>query len=284
MELLFTGNGVAGSWACRGDQVGHALGARVKPAAGLSDFAASDLTVVVKRCPDARLDALRAARKPWVFDCVDCYPQPECSDWSADQATAWVRRRLDYLKPSAVIWPNERMAVDVGFDGPSTVIYHHHRPGIRSNPIRKEVRLVGYEGRAVYMESWRAQVEAECDKRGWRFVLNPEHLADVDIVLALRGSEWNGYAQRHWKSNVKLANAHGSGTPFIGSPESGYMETRSGAEYWAEGIGSLRTAFDWLTEQRNREQISDRFRQCAIPLESVLPKYREFLCSVANSY
>lgn len=283
MELVFTGNGHAGSWACRGEQVGNALGALVHPGAGVDDFRAADCTVVVKRVPEARLAALRLSGKPWVFDCVDCYPQPECSDWPADAAIRWVQRFLDHLKPSGVIWPNQRMAHDIGFDGPSTVIYHHHRPNIRSNPIREHIRSVGYEGRAAYMESWRPQVEAECKKRGWEFVLNPPHLADVDIVLALRGGDWNGYAQKHWKSNVKLANAHGSGTPFVGSPECGYMETRSGAEYWAESLPGLRMAFDWLTDQGSREAVSDRFRQRAIPLESVAQQYRDFLSCVAKS-
>lgn len=283
MQLVFTGNGHAGSWACRGDQVGNALGAHVLPGATRSDFEQANAVVVVKRCPEERLKALREAGTPWIFDCVDFYPQPECSTWPAHVAIDWVRRQLDRLKPSGVIFPNARMAQDIGFDGPSTVIYHHHRPNIRSNPVRNDVRSVGYEGRAAYMESWRDRVEDECRKRGWRFVLNPDQLADVDIVLALRGGEWNGYAQRHWKSNVKLANAHGSGTPFVGSMESGYLETRSGCEYWADSIGALRMAFDWLTDVRTREQVSDRFRQAAIPLATVAKQYLDFVSCVAKS-
>lgn len=276
MKLLFTGNGTAGSWHCRGDQVGNALGATVKPWAVREDMRAHDLTVVVKRVPPERLEALRASKRPWVFDIVDPYPQP--CEWERDEAIAWTRELLKRLAPSGVIWPNHRMMEDVGFDGPQAVIYHHHRPGIRINPVRKDVRVIGYEGAPAYIERWRGHIEAECDKRGWSFVVNPDHLSELDIVLALRGGRWNGYVPQHWKSNVKLANAHGSGTPFVGSPESGYEETRSGCEYWAHDLGSLRMAFDWLTDVRTREQISDRFRGKAYTVQMAAAAYKEFLC------
>lgn len=278
MKLLFTGNGHAGSWVCRGEQIGAALGATVAPRAGLADFRAADLTVAVKRVPDERLAALRASGKPWVYDIVDPYPQPACSDWDREAAIVWTRRWLAHLKPHGVIWPNRRMQDDVGFEGPQAVIYHHHRPGIRSNPIRERVSVVGYEGAAAYIEPWRETIEDECALRGWSFVVNPDHLAELDIVLALRGGRWDGYVQKHWKSNVKLANAHGSGTPFIGSPECGYAETASGCEYWATDPRSLRMSFDWLEGQSTREQVSDRFRQRAVKVDQAAAQYREFLC------
>lgn len=279
MTLLFTGNGTAGSWFCRGQQIGDALGARVAPLAGLQDFRQASAVVVVKRVSDERLALLRRSGTPWVLDVVDGYPQPAANEWEQGEAIDWFRRRLAYLKPDAVIWPNARMGEDVGFSGPQAVIYHHHRPGIRSNPIRREVEAIGYEGSSRYIEPWRGHIDAECAKRGWRFVLNPPSLSQVDIVLALRGGRWNGYVSQHWKSNVKLANAHGSGTPFIGSPEEGYKETASGAEYWSRDIGSLRMAFDWLHDQSSREAVSDRFRQRAYPVECAAQHYKDFLCA-----
>lgn len=97
--------------------------------------------------------------------------------------------------------------------------------------------------------------------------MNPEHLADLDIVLAMRCGQWTSYAAKHWKSNVKLANAHGSGTSFIGQRDCGYTETASGAEYWADAPRDLATCFDWLESQSTREQVADRFTQCAYPVE-----------------
>jgi hypothetical protein len=275
LKLAFTGNGTSGSWKIRGEQIGHALGATVCPKATRFD---ADLVVVVKRVPDALAAALRGKR--WVWDIVDAYPQPLAAQWSKEEAVRWLRAQIARLNPTGIIWPNQRMCDDVGFDGPQAVIYHHHRPGIRINPVRKNVQVIGYEGAVAYLEGWRAHLDAECAKRGWKLVLNPEHLADVDIVLAMRGGRWDGYVPRHWKSNVKLANAHGSGTPFIGSPEAGYLERDSGAEYWARNLGELRTAFDWLSEQRTREYISDRFRDRAYPIDQAAKAYREFLSGV----
>lgn len=275
MKLAFTGNGTSGSWKIRGEQIGQALGASVCPRATKFD---ADLIVVVKRVPEALASALRGRR--WVWDIVDAYPQPLAASWTREESIAWMRAQIARLNPTAIIWPNQRMQSDVGFDGPQTVIYHHHRPGIRRNPIRKAVRVVGYEGAAPYLDGWRGHIDAECSKRGWRFVVNPEHLADVDIVLALRGGKWDGYVTQNWKSNVKMANAHGSGTPFVGSPEAGYREMASGAEYWARNLGELRTSFDWLSDQRTREQVADRFVQKAYPIERAAEAYRAFLDAV----
>lgn len=138
-----------------------------------------------------------------------------------------------------------------GFGIPVLWLPHHHRPGIARNPIREEIRKVGYEGSPQYINQWRPHIEAECQRIGAEFVVNPPRLADVDVVLALRDAK--GYAPRFWKSNVKLANAHGSGTPFIGCRESGYIETASGAEYWADNPVELRVAMDWLKSQSARE-------------------------------
>jgi hypothetical protein len=282
MKLLFTGNGRAGSWFIRGEQIGHSLGATVNANAGPSDFRAHDLTICVKRVPLSRLQAMRASGRPWVWDVVDAYPQPESSAWSQDQAIAWARDQLNTLRPDGVIWPNERMRHDVGFDGPQCVIYHHYRPNIRRNPLRETVQTIGYEGSRRYLDAWLPNLSAECAKRGWRFVFNPTSLAELDIVLALRGGEWDGYVSRHWKSNVKLANAHGSGTPFIGSPECGYAETASGAEYWARDLGGLRMAFDWLTPLRNRESVSERFLAKAYSIDEATKAYRGFLCALKS--
>ena len=151
--ILFTGGGKAGSWKCRGEQIGGALGAEVNPLAGLAEFKAASLVVVVKRVPDERLHALRASGTPWVWDAVDPYPQPHASEWTREEAIAWIRHRLNYLKPDAVIWPNGKMADDIQWKGHQQVIYHHHRPGIQVNPIRKDVRVIGYEGSPPYIEA-----------------------------------------------------------------------------------------------------------------------------------
>lgn len=277
MKLLVTGKGGAGSWTVRGEQLGAAIGATVKPHATRDDVRDCDLAIVVKRTPDAVIEALRAERRRWVLDVVDFYPQPLSSAWSQAEAVRWVRDRVAALRPTALIWPNKRMADDCAIDLPSTVLYHHHRPQIALNPIRERVRTVGYEGAPAYLAGWQRAVECECLRRGWQFVANPTRLADLDIVLAVRGGAWDGYVPAHWKSNVKLANAHGSGTPFVGQAEQGYLETASGAEYWAAEPAGLRTCFEWLEDQGTREQVRDRFLQRAYPLERAAEDLLGFL-------
>lgn len=277
MNILFTGRGGAGSWAIRAEQIGAALGARVKPMASVADCKAADLVVVVKRVPDDLLQAIRKSGRPWVYDIVDAYPQPMCSDWSEAESRAWLKEHLAKLKPNFVIWPNERMKADAGG---GAVIYHHHRPALRVNPVREQIKAIGYEGAESYIESWKPAIEAECRARGARFVVNPPQLADVDVVLALRGHRWNGYPQQHWKSNVKLANAHGSGTPFIGAPEDGYTETASGAEYWARTPSELSVALNWLESQSAREEVNERFLKAAFSIEHAAERYRDVLCGL----
>lgn len=276
-SVIFTGKGSAGSWQVRGEQLGAALGATVKPFASRSQLQAHDLVVVVKRCPAEVLHALRASGRPWVYDIVDAYPQPAASHWTRWQAIQWVQNHLRELQPDAVIWPNRKMREDCDTGLPGTVLYHHHRPSIRNNPIRDTIRRVGYDGSVKYLAEWLPTLQAECARRGWEFIEGATDLADLDVVVAFRGGEWNGYVQENWKSNVKLANAHGSGTPFIGQQESGYMETATGCEYWADKPTGLPVCFDWLESQSAREQIHDRFVQAAYSLEKAAADLKEFL-------
>ncbi len=277
MKILFTGRGTSGSWAVRGEQLGAACGAVVKRQATRADCQAADLVVVVKRASEETLAGIRESGRPWVFDAVDFYPQPACSAWDRGEAIAWVRQKLKALQPSAMIWPNERMREDCDTGLPGMVLKHHHRPGIARNPIRKDVRVVGYEGAAAYIEKWLPAIHRECERRGWRFTSRPAHLADLDIVLALRSGQWDCYATSHWKSGVKLANAHGSGTPFVGQQECGYIETSTGAEYWAHDAAALAVSFDWLTYQGARELVADRFLQRAYSVNDAARDLRLFL-------
>lgn len=259
MKLLVTGRGGAGSWSVRGEQLGAAMGATVKPMATLQEIKAHDAVIVVKRVPEALLAALRQSGVPWVYDIVDAYPQPGCSLWTAAQCMSWLDNHVKTLNPPlGVIWPNRRMQEDCSVPR-GAVVYHHHRPAIARNKIRQQIKRVGYEGSAKYLDGWIAAIGVECKRRGIEFALNPEHIADLDVVIAMRGGCWDGYAQRNWKSNVKLANAHGSGTPFIGARERGYEETATGCEYWADTPRELSRALDWLETRDARLTVHERF-------------------------
>ncbi|MES2910619.1 MAG: hypothetical protein V4718_04485 [Pseudomonadota bacterium] len=264
----------------RGIQLGHAIGAKVIPHATLADCNAADMIVGVKRIPGGVLNAIRKSGKPWVYDIVDAYPQPQCSTWTQGQALDWLQGHIEALSPTAVIWPTARMQVDFG--GGGTVIYHHHRHRIQRNPIRERIEVIGYEGSANFLEGWMPAIISECERIGARFVINPVSLADVDVVLALRGPIWSGYPQANWKSNVKLANAHGSGTPFIGMPEAGYEETASGHECWVQTPEDLRQALDHLQPQAVRQEIAAGFVQRALSVGKVAKQYRKMLCALKS--
>lgn len=251
------------------------MGATVKQGITVQDCEAADLIFVVKRATDEILATIRKAGTPWVFDALDFYPQPTCSTWSQTQAIEWVTGRLRWYAPNAIIWPNDRMRQDCDIGLPGIVLRHHHRPGIEVNPIRQKIQKVGYEGATAYLGAWRPAIEAECARRGCSFIVNPQHLADLDIVLAVRDP--SGYVQKNYKSAVKLANAHGSGTPFIGQQEAGYVEASSGYEYWLENCVGLKVCFDWLTDHGSRQLVSERFLQKAYTVEQAAKDLQAFL-------
>lgn len=273
--ILFTGRGTSGSWQIRGVQIAKALGARSAPLASIEDCKAASAIVAVKRIPVSLLANIRKSGRPWAWDVVDAYPQPQCSRWGRDESLRWFKGEIHRLKPDAVIFPNRCMAEDIG--GGKT-IYHHHRPEIEVNPIRQQVLTVGYEGGEQYLGRFRQVIETECKRRGWAFVVNPQKLADLDIVLAVR--DHAGYAPKHWKSNVKLSNAQGAGTPIICARERGYVETASGAEAWADTTEELIRCFDELDNYDARKVAGEKLRQHALPIESVAKEYKAWLRTI----
>lgn len=264
MRVLVTGRGgSAGSWKIRGEQLGTAMGATVKSMATLADMREHDAVLVVKRVPAELLDNLRKSGKPWLYDIVDAYPQPECGVWSRARAIEWLAHGVAELTPTAIVWPNQRMRYDAGRMH-EHVVYHHSRLDMSVNPIRPRIKTIGYEGAASYIEPWLPTIANECAHRGFSFSLNPVRLSDLDVAIAMRGGLADGYVQRNWKSNVKLANAHASGTPFIGARESGYEETSTGAEYWADTRQEFSRALDWLDDENTRLEIRHRFLPASI--------------------
>lgn len=270
MKILFTGRGTSGSWQIRGVQIGAAMGAEVEPMALRSS---ADVVVAVKRVPD---EVAQAFRGRMVWDVVDAFPQPHANRWSEAECKIWLAKEIRRLEPVGIIAATKAMAEDcAGFDVPVLWLPHHHRPGIAVNPIRERIEVVGYEGGPQYIDGWRPAIEQECQRIGARLVVNPESLADVDVVLALRTDA--GYAPRLWKSNVKLSNAHGSGTPFIGCREAGYLETKTGFEEWADDAHELGAAFDRLETRKVRQVVQDVFLRAAFTVEEAAAKLRAWL-------
>jgi len=279
-RILIAGNGKSGSWKIRGEQLGAAIGATIEPHARPTKR--FDLGVIVKRLETPTVNAMRAQRIPIVWDIVDAWPQPHGNTWDRGACMDWLRGQIKSLKPHALVAATCAMANDItdaGFKGPVLALPHHARPGQPINPIRRAVATVGYEGGVQYLGKWHHILEAECKARGWRFVTNPAALADLDIVIAMR--EAQGYAARMWKSNVKLANAQCTGTPFVGCRESGYLETdATAAAEWADTKGELRGSFDRLDALSIRRDVSAELQAARITIEAVAARYREWLESL----
>jgi hypothetical protein len=278
MHILMTGRGTSGSWQIRAQQIGKAIGARVVPQASDADCRWADVIVVVKRIPPDLLQRIRRSGRPWVYDIVDAYPQPECGTWDRERSIEWLADTENNLSPHRVIYPNAQMREDANSDG-WPVFYHHYRPGIRRNQIRNRINRIGYEGSPTYIKGWMPAIEKQCQRFGAEFIVNPENLADVDVILALRDAQHFGYPQRMWKSNVKLANAQGSGTPVICNREAGYLETASGAEQWADDEAELTAAFDALEPTSTRLEAAKTLRAAAPSIDSVAATYVEWLQS-----
>jgi hypothetical protein len=269
VKILVTGRGTSGSWRIRGEQLGAAIGATVR--ANATDPSAFDAVVLVKRAPRELVDRIHQAGVPLVWDVVDAWPQPFGNLWDARECQGWLSDQVNYLRPAAIVAATLAMARDcAGFGVPVMALPHHARPGQRLTAIRP-LKTVGYEGGAAYLGSWRSRLEMECRRRGLEFVVNPPELADLDIVVALR--EATGYAPRHWKSNVKLANAQGSGTPVICNREAGYRETASGAEEWVDTPDELGAALDALAPADVRQARAAVLRAAAPAIDRIATQY-----------
>lgn len=188
----------------------------------------------------------------------------------------WLRGALDIARPDVVVAATRAMQRDIEELGYSSfTIPHHFRPGVERNPVRRVFKTVGYEGAAGYLEGWIEPLMEACAARGLNFVLNPPRLADLDCVVAFRSA--SGYPAMNWKSNVKLANAHGTGTPFIGSPESGYTETATGSEVFLTSPADLDKALGYLEPYDLRNAISASFLGASLPIGDVARFYMQRL-------
>lgn len=214
MRTLFTGKGGAGSWTIRGEQLGAAFGADVE--AQRSHFAPYDVVVVVKKATRQQEAALRKFSGLVVWDIVDNWPQKSVRTLS--QARTHVQHMASVYGADACVFATDAMRASLDLEG--FTLPHHARPDQQRNPIREQVRSVCYEGSPRYLVDW---IEQDVRARGWEFAVNPPSLADHDIVISHRGA-WRSEVTRLWKSNVKLANAQGSGTPCVLELEQGCYE------------------------------------------------------------
>lgn len=273
MNILVTGSGASGSWQIRGEQLGRMIGATVLAKA--VDMSPFEAVVIVKRPPQDMVARVHLEGVPLIWDIVDAWPQPAGNEWCKTACMDWLRHQIAAIRPAAVVAPTQAMAADLAeFGLPVLALPHHGRPGQRRNPIRP-LAVVGYEGAENYIRGWRPVIEAACRRRGLRFEINPDHLDEVDVLLALRDA--TGYAPRHWKSGVKLANAQATGTPVIACRERGYLETACGAEAWADSAAELEHALDSLADTAHRRALGAQLFAAAPTIDAVAATYLQWL-------
>lgn len=273
MSLIITGNGTAGSWKVRGEQLGKAINAIIVP--NIKKCFNEDV-ILVKKGEKCNLKGARTV----IWDVVDYFPQPEAFTWNKDKLVRHIHKSAKMFRAAHLIAATEQMAKDLGTPH---YLYHHGRTYDKPNPIRAKVRKIGYEG-GPYLGEWEAILKQECQKRGWQFVINPKDLREVDILVALRGSRHSGYASLNWKSNVKLANAQTSGTPIILNREQGYRETASGGEVWADNVEELTQGFDLLTDAHERGWRSTTLQKEKPSLDVVSKNYMELLQNILRTH
>lgn len=266
VRALFTSRSSAGAWQVRGEQVAALrTNWRALHHPGDDDIAACDLLCVVKKPDHHVIDRARRLGKAIVFDIVDAWAQPEdglrCA--GIDDARALFRPAWSAIAADGYIFPTRRMAQDLGpLVRNAVTIYHHHWPQLAPNPVRPQVRTVGYEG-ADYLGPWQSRIELACAARGLRFVANPRDYNELDIVVLARGGVHGNFLARRYKSNVKLANAYGAGMPALAHvDEMSAHDTDSGdVLFFTDRPGSFERQLDRLCASHAlRLSIHRRFR------------------------
>lgn len=210
MNILMVGTG-KGSWSIRGVQLGAAMGARVVTEPSDADIRWADVVVLVKRAGEKYAKRVHAIGRPLVWDALDCWQQPAMHRLDEKHATDWLKNLVRFIQPTVTIGATEAMARAVE----GVYVPHHGWAGLIPAPARKTVQTVAYQGNPMYLGKWAGAITAECQKRGWSFVVNPPDLGQADILVAFRDGQWDGWICRQWKSGVKVVNAICAGRPIL---------------------------------------------------------------------
>lgn len=248
MNILILGTG-QGSFTVRGHQLGAAIGARVASAVRPNDLTWADVVVLVKRAGIMWAEYVRRADRPIVWDALDFWHQPDDNSLFPSAALEHFRRQVALIDPVLTITATEAMAAACGATG--RYLPHHARPGLERCAVRENVQTVAYEGTRKYLGRWAKVIQAECDKRGWTFVINPPSLSQADLVVAFRDGIWDGWMCRNWKSGVKLVNAMAVGRPILTQTGAAWEEIRpSGATL--DAFEDLPEVFDFWADPEVR--------------------------------
>ncbi|MEX2285976.1 MAG: hypothetical protein WD648_02730 [Planctomycetaceae bacterium] len=235
-RVCFIGDGFAGSWRMRAQQIARMRpGWKAKATARLklSELSRYDVFVFVKRFDIYWAQQMRERQKVVIYDVVDPWKQPDdgLAHDTPPKIRSYFERLLGRLPVDGVIFPNGAMYGDLRQLTPNPIVIHHHfRPELVPAPVRLVAKTVGYEGREEYLGEWRQTIQTVCRRLGLQFVANPPSLNAIDIGFIARGGDHGSLMAKRYKSNVKLANMLAAGVPTV---------VQAGEESYAETGGDL---------------------------------------------
>lgn len=271
MNVLMVGSGGKGSMTVRGQQLGQAIGARVVSVPSDDDLAWAHIVILVKRNGLDWASRVQQARKAIVWDALDFWEQPEQNALSQPDALALLQRCLQKIRPTLTIGATEAMALACR----GVYLPHHAWPNLRPTSARAQVLTIGYQGKRKYLGRWAKAVQAECDRRGWTFVINPEDLRTCDLLVAFRDGQWDGWMCQEWKSGVKLVNARAAGRPIITQDSAAFRELKVVGSAIADQA-DLPDAFDYWSHLEARQMAAQAPFE-AYTLSAVAMTYRMLL-------
>jgi hypothetical protein len=263
----------------RGIQLGAAMGARVTSHPARDDWQWADVAVLVKNHGAAFALEAHAHHVPIVWDALDFWRQPGDNRLTESAARALLESHIRLIKPALVIGATRAMAE--ACDG--VYLPHHGWDALVPTDPRPEVATVGYDGNGLYLDTWSGVVAKACAARGWRFVVNPADLSQVDILVALRWGIWDGWICRQWKSGVKLVNAICAGRPVI-TQESAALREVAPDHSIVETAEDVARALDaWAPfETRRQVVVRARIRAVEFALPTLAQSYRAAVVSVCK--
>jgi len=284
MNITFAGHESKGAWLIRAKEIAPYLNAKLDPLFLNSNNC--NLVIIVKRPEPEVINRIKRQSIPIIWDIQDSFPQLPKNNYgelSKDKILDYYVKLLKEISPTIVISTNSQMKKDIeelGFK--SVIINHHHRKNITVNPLREKLITLGIEGSPFQYGKWQKKLHSICKKLNLTFKPNlnasKDKLHFFDVVVNIRS--FDGYAAKYWKSNIKLANAHGSGTPAICSRSQSYLDTASGYERWADTEEEIITAIEELRPYEVRKEIHEHFLKHKIGIDDVVKEYQNLIDSI----
>jgi len=291
-RVFFLGTSRAGSWEVRGRQI---AACRSNWDCGRSinwwTLRRYDIFVVVKKAEQKHIEMIRRSGKPLVYDIIDSWKQPGDSLRVTDLnqardffANAWKQRDAD-----SYIFPNQQMREDLGDLVPhSTHIYHHYLPSLKPRPLPEQVSTLGYQGAKRFIQQDMDALEDVARNCRLELIADNrlEALNKIDIGIIQRSGVNNGFLERRYKSNVKLANFMACGIPtLIQAGTVSCVETWNEPESYFDSFDELETKLKQLVSDpglRKKPHLDLIEHAAQFSIESIADQYDRYFESLPH--